>query len=118
MLSDPFRERFPRKVSGGKLKNDLFLFVHAALKLVTVQKEKRFHGGMTNPLVPINERVVHDQRVAEGSTLGDEVGVKVQAAEGGVGLTDCGFESAKVPDSRGATRIGEQPFVKIEHLAD
>jgi hypothetical protein len=84
--SDPFRERVSRKVSGGELKNHPFLFVGTALNLVAVQKEERFHSRVANPLVPINERVVHDQRVAKGSGLGDEVRVKVLTAEGGVGL--------------------------------
>jgi len=77
------------------------LFVYAALKLVTVKKEKRFHGGMANPLVSVNECVVHNQRVAKGCGLGNEVGVKIQPAEDGVRLTDCGFESAKVSNTRG-----------------
>jgi hypothetical protein len=72
--SDSFRERVPRRVSVGELENDPFLFVDSALNLVAVQKEERFHSGMANPLVPINKRVVHDQRVAQGSGLGDEVG--------------------------------------------
>jgi hypothetical protein len=116
--SDPFRERIPREVSGGKLKNHPFLFVDAALDLVAVQKEERFHGGMANPLVPINERVVHDQREAKRSGFGNEVSVKVQTAKGGMGLTDGGFESTKVQDSRGSAGVGKQPFVQVKNLSN
>ncbi len=76
---------------------------------MTIENEKRFHGGMANPLVSVNECVVHDQRVTKGSGLGDEVGVQFNAAKGGVRLTDCGLESAKVPNTRGAARIDKQP---------
>ena len=118
MVPDPFRERIPRKISGGKFQNNLFLFAYTALKLVTVQEEECFHGGMANPFVPINERVVHDQRVAKGSSFGDEVRVNIQTAKGGVGLTDGGFKSTKVPDPRGTSGIGEQSLVQIKDLGD
>lgn len=56
---------------------------------------------MANTLVSVNECVVHDQRVAKGSGLCNKVRIKVEATKGGMRLTDCGFESAKIPDTGG-----------------
>jgi hypothetical protein len=116
--SDPFCERNPRQGAGGELKNYPLLFIDAALNLVTVHKKERLHSGMANPFVPVNECMVHDQRVAKGRGLGDKVRVKVLAAEGGVGLTDCGLERAEIPYSGGAAGVGKQPLVQFEDLGD
>jgi hypothetical protein len=85
---------------------------------MTVQEQERLHGGVTNPLVAVNERVVHHQREAESGSLGDEVGIQIAAAEGGVWLFNSRFQCTKIADPGRSTEVGEQPLVQFEYLGD
>jgi hypothetical protein len=37
------------------------LLVHGGVDLMAIQDKERFHGGMADPLVPVDERVIPDE---------------------------------------------------------
>lgn len=68
--------------------------------------------------VVCSEGMIHDERVAQGSGLADEIGVEILTAEGNMRLTDSRLEGAEIPDSGRAAGGREEPPVQIEHLCD
>ena len=116
VLPYPLREGTAGQIPGRKLENDSLLLVDATMDLVTVEKEKGLHGGVTNPFVPVHKAMIHDERETQGCGFGNEVGVEILTAEGGMRLSDGRFKRTKVSDPRGASRIGEQPLVEVEEF--
>jgi len=84
--------------AGRQIEHDALLITH--LDLSAIQNEKRLHGGMSDALVAVDERMVLDKREAERCT------------EGRLGLGDCRFECAKISNPRGVTRCFEKSPVQ------
>jgi hypothetical protein len=66
---DPLDQLFSGNSSGGQTEELCLLLVYTDCDLRSVQHQEDFHGGMADSLVPVDERVVHDERVREGCSL-------------------------------------------------
>ena len=118
MQSHPLGEGVTGKIPGGQLENHSLLFLDVALNPVTVKNEKRFHGRMADPFVSVQEGMIHDKRVAQGSGLGDETMIEIPTAEGSMRLTISRLKCTKIADPGSAAGGGEQPLMEIKHLGD
>ncbi len=78
------------------------MLIDVTFDLITVEKEERLHGSVANPLVPVYEGVIHDKRVAQGGSLGNEVGVEIMAAKRCMRLTNGRFKRTNIADAGGA----------------
>ena len=69
MLTEPGGELTSIDPTSGQIEHEALLIVESGIKVHAVQHETRLHGGMADALVPVDERMVRDQREAEGRRL-------------------------------------------------
>jgi hypothetical protein len=96
--------------------DELLLLVGNGIDLEAVQQEKRFHRGMADALVPVNERVVlHDGKAERGCLL-DDGRVQILTTESHPRLCYGRFEGAEVAQSRRSACLFDDHAVQLQHL--
>ena len=117
VLLDPASELFSSHVTSGNRKDDSFLFVDMRIQLMSVEQEENFKRGVADALVAIDERVIRDERKAEGHRLLDDRCVKVRSVEALPGLSDRGFEESEIPYADSSAGNGSDTFVENQDFA-
>ena len=87
-------------------------------QLVTVEKEKDFERGVTDPLVAVDEGMVADERVCDRCGLVGERRVQVDAVERGTRLGESRLQAAEFPQTRRAAGLGDDAFMEDEHFGE
>jgi hypothetical protein len=73
---------------------------------------------MTDTLVPIDKRVIHDQREAQsGRALGNG-GIQRHAIKRHLRLCDCRFHTTKIPYSVRSACLFHDATVQIQYLSE
>ncbi len=65
MGANPIGELRTAEAPRRHFQDNLFLFVYRGVEFVPVQHEERFHCGMTDALIAVNERMISDRRECE-----------------------------------------------------
>ena len=80
-------------------------------KLIPVQAQKYICGKESDPFVPIDEGMIHDQRLKQGGRHLGEIGVVA-----GLGTIQRAFQEPGVADARGAAKPLQQDTVNFQCL--
>jgi hypothetical protein len=100
MVSQPRNELLSTELTSRQSEDELLLLIGDGVDLEAVEQEKRFHRGMTEALVPVNERMVLHEGKAERGCLLDGGRVQVLTTESHSRLRYRGFEGTQVAQSR------------------
>jgi len=91
MAFDPLYKSLAVELALGYGQDGALRVVHACLQLEAVQKQEGGHRRMSYPFVPVEERVIADQRKAERRSFGREGGISFHPAGGHSGLCNSRF---------------------------
>ena len=94
--------------SGGNLENDISQLLLCIGQLQAVDRQKNQHGVGADPLVPVYERVILHQAIAEPGGLLLEGRVGAGIAERLKGRVESGIQKPLVPQSRTAAGLIHQ----------
>ncbi len=118
MAFNPLRKLFVRDLARGNTEDYFLLFFNGGVQFRAVHDEGDFQGGMTYPLVAVNERVIAYQKETEGSGLRYDRWVEVFASECLEWLTDTRLKRRPITDARSTTRLRKDPAVKLDDFFD
>src|SRR5262245_3717247 len=110
----PLNEHFSTDCASSHTQDRMFLFVRVGNDLMLVQYQEHFHGRVTNPLVAVHERVIHDERVSKRYGLLGDGWVEVFATKRHRRLSDCRLQQAEVSDACRPTRLLQDESVQFE----
>jgi len=96
---------------------DLLRIINVGDQFVAVHDKKGFHGRMTNPLVAVHERMIHDQRKTQRRRFGLDGRIEFVTAERHLRLRDGGFNTAQVAHAGRTARLLDDATMKIENLS-
>ena len=113
MASDPLSERVARRAASGHAEDDLFALLNTCLQLETVQYEKRFHRGMTDALVAVQERMVLDEGERDGGSFRRQGGLGVLATSRHARLCHGGLQGTQIAHRGGARRLRDDTAVQF-----
>jgi len=71
VVTQPVDELSSVDAAGRQVEHDALLIIHSGVEFGAVQDEERFHGGMAETFVAVDEGVVFDQRGTERSASGE-----------------------------------------------
>lgn len=117
MALHPGPEFFARTVTRSYGENLSLRFVDGRVQLETVEHQQSFHRGVTYTLVPVDERMVFDERKTQGRCLRPEARIKVLAPKALLGLAESGFEETKVSEAVGPTSLRDDQLMQPEDLS-
>lgn len=64
------------------------------MEVDSIETEEELRGHRADPLVSIDEGMIHDQRMPEGRRLVGDIGIEVLPAERHLGPGERGFQAA------------------------
>lgn len=116
MVSQPRNELLSTELTSRQCEDELLLIINYGVDLEAVEQEKRFHRGMADALVPVNERMVLHEGKAERGCLLDGGRVQVLATKSHSRLRYRGFEGTQVAQSRRSACLLDDHAVQVQHL--
>ncbi len=117
MVPDPSLELVSGPVPRGDGEDLGFGIVDVDLQLLAIEHKHRFKGGMPDPLVAVDERVIRNQGEAERGGFLDETRVEIVAPEGLLRLAESRFQHAEIPETVGPTGQRDDSIVEVEDLS-
>ena len=117
-LPNPSHELIAAAVAARYIENHSFRLVHRRVELESVQQQNRLEGGVANPFVAVDERVVLDQRKRQRGSLGRQVGIQILACERHPRLRSGRLESPEIPKPRRTTPSADQAIVEHNDLTE
>lgn len=98
--------------------DDPLLIIDVCTPLESVEKKKRFERRVANPLVPVDEWVVRDEREAECCCSLRERRLGALSSEALPRLGDRRLEKPKIADADATARLRPDSLVEREHLSE
>jgi hypothetical protein len=86
MMTKPVRQVRPIDPAGCEIEHEILLVIEGGVNLAAVENEKGLHCRVSNALVAIDERVILNQREAQGCGLLGHRGVQVDSTPPNVAL--------------------------------
>ena len=118
MALNPLGELLSIDLTGRQPEKNLLLFIDTGVHLKTIQHEERFHRGMADSLVSVNERMILDQRERHRRRLFSERWIEFLAGKSHVRLCYRRFECAEIANAGRAARLLDQAPVQFENLVE
>jgi hypothetical protein len=116
VVAEPLDQLGARNPTGGKAQHQRLL-LDLGVDLEAVQDQECLHGGMRNPFVAVQERVVLHERVAERGRLVDEGRVEIDAIECVPRLRQSRFKCPEVTHTSGTSRGVDDGAVQFNDFA-
>lgn len=96
----------------------MFLLVGRSIDRKAVEDQERFHRGVANPSVSVNERMVLDRGKAKRGSFLDQRGIKVVASEGHPRLCDSRFENREITKPKIPPGLLDDHAVQLEDFRE
>ena len=96
VLGDPINKFLPFDFASGKGQKKALLLINICHQLLAVENKHGFQSRVGHPLVAIQERMIEDQRIAEGGGFFADRGVQLRTRKCHPGLRHCRLQTTKV----------------------